>query len=256
MEAVEAVEAVPKKRRTVKAMPEKESCEVLTSPAMPEDARCAEEECWSADKTSELTDLVLDAINNEVSRPHYNNYLTGNESVMLYRDSKGRGCYAGRSFKKDDLIEICPVIVTPGNEKFGDVMQRYVWGYRGGHMIALGIMGSLVNHTNSSDKANVKADINYEKGTIAFLATKEVREGEELLVCYAIGYPMGEGLGDLSTFLGEMNTAVIVEFEKRQRATIKQFAKALHKRDSTPEEKIAAMKDLLREMENRIPCIC
>lgn len=96
----------------------------------------------------------------------------------------GRGLFASRDIKKDELIEVSPVIVSPKDEWKNlkkTVLYYYCfhWGKKD-TAIALGY-GSLFNH---SYKPNIKFKNNKANLSIDFHAIEDIKDGEELTINY------------------------------------------------------------------------
>jgi hypothetical protein len=140
--------------------------------------------------------------------------VVANRDIVVLRNDKGRGCYAKHAFKKGDLIEDCPVIAMPHCDGGFDVLQHYVWGWKGPSVaIALGLCGSLLNHTADSEKCNVISDYDFGKGTIRFDADTDIAPGDELLVCYSMFYPVKSGTQGIAGILCELNTMTVDHIE-------------------------------------------
>lgn len=96
----------------------------------------------------------------------------------------GRGIFAARDIKKDELVEVSPVIVSPNEEwKYlkKTVLFYYCfhWGKKN-TAIALGY-GGLFNHSYTP---NTGFDNNKKNKTIDFYALVDIKEGEELTINY------------------------------------------------------------------------
>lgn len=96
----------------------------------------------------------------------------------------GRGVFAGRPFRKGEVIEVCPVIRVPANAE-GSVegLEYYVfqWGEGGKELaVALGY-GSLYNH---SADANARFNPRTSKDDIVFRAERDIAEGEQIFIDY------------------------------------------------------------------------
>ena len=106
----------------------------------------------------------------------------------------GRGIFATADSKKNELIEICPVLIM--NEKDAVMMMKtmlkdYVFEYnKTGCMLALGY-GSLYNH---HVKPNAKYEIAESEGVnpgmfeLYITATKSIRKDEEVYINYGTYY--------------------------------------------------------------------
>lgn len=99
---------------------------------------------------------------------------------------KGRGVFAQRNLKKDEVIEICPVIVLPPEEvNTLELTQLYnyyfAWGTDSrGAAIALGC-GSLYNHSYTP---NAKYQKDFDNGLLKYICIKDISENEEITINY------------------------------------------------------------------------
>jgi len=101
-------------------------------------------------------------------------------------DLGGRGVFTGEPIGEGALIEICPVIILPENER--DIVHcttlhdyYFLWGDAQKQCaIALG-NGSLYNH---SYQPNAHYLLDYEYNTIDFYCIKNIEPGEEITVNY------------------------------------------------------------------------
>lgn len=105
----------------------------------------------------------------------------------------GRGVFAGADIRKGEIIEQCPVIGIPDADAAHvseSLLATYIF-YLGikkdKPVLALGF-GSLYNH---SDYPNAKYAGCVREQRIDFIATRAIREGEEITVNYSPG--RGEG---------------------------------------------------------------
>ncbi|MFJ8066356.1 SET domain-containing protein [Psychrobacillus sp. NPDC096426] len=96
----------------------------------------------------------------------------------------GRGIFAARDIKKDELIEVSPVIVSPKDEwKYLKKTVLYYYSFHWGKKdtaIALGY-GSLFNHSYTP---NITFSNNKKNLSIDFYAIVDIKEGEELTINY------------------------------------------------------------------------
>jgi hypothetical protein len=112
--------------------------------------------------------------------------------ALQVRDSgaKGRGVFAGRTFRADEVIEVAPVIVIPDIQwPHIEPTELYHYSFSFGPdlqhaAIALGY-GSLYNHSYTP---NTHFHLMWEERTIRFVALRDIAEGEEILVNYN-GWP-------------------------------------------------------------------
>ena len=94
----------------------------------------------------------------------------------------GRGVFAGRSFRRGEVIEVCPVIRLPPGVP-PDGLEHYVfkWVAEGTELaIALGY-GSLYNH---SPDPNAAFTTRPARGEVVFRATRDIAAGEQVFIDY------------------------------------------------------------------------
>lgn len=98
----------------------------------------------------------------------------------------GRGVYAIRNIKKNEVIEKCPVIEIPQhdssntNESFLTTYFYYCGKQKERVLIALGF-GSIYNHTYTP---NALYKIKPAENTIDFIALRDIKKGDEITVNY------------------------------------------------------------------------
>ncbi|MFJ7829564.1 SET domain-containing protein [Peribacillus sp. NPDC097284] len=96
----------------------------------------------------------------------------------------GRGIFATRDIKKDELLEVSPVVVSPKKDwkylkKTSLFEHCFYWG-DDDTAIALGY-GSLFNHSYTP---NARYDNNEDRLTIDFYAYADILAGEEITINY------------------------------------------------------------------------
>jgi SET domain-containing protein len=103
----------------------------------------------------------------------------------------GRGVYARRDIKKNEIIEKCPVIEVPKHDLANlreSILVTYFY-YFGKNkqqlLIALGF-GSIYNHAY---KANATYKISHIEKTIDFIALKDINKDDEITVNYRYPNP-------------------------------------------------------------------
>ena len=98
----------------------------------------------------------------------------------------GRGVYASRDIKKDEIIEKCPVIEVPKYDmsKLRESILVTYFFYFGKNknrlVIALGF-GSIYNHAY---KPNARYKIRHTEKTIDFIALSNIKKDDEITVNY------------------------------------------------------------------------
>lgn len=108
--------------------------------------------------------------------------------MMLYiKQTKkmGRGVFAGREFRKGDILEKVELILMPATEdKYikETILNRYIYFIDSDWTcIALGY-GSLYNH--SAKKNNADWKYNKDDKTFTYFATKKIEINEEIFINY------------------------------------------------------------------------
>ncbi len=101
----------------------------------------------------------------------------------------GKGVFASKTIKKDEIIEECPVFVLPKTDYplvKKTILRNYyfMWG-KTTAAVCFGY-GSFYNHSyepNATYRKNIKTQ------TIEFLAIRDINKDEEILVNYNYGKP-------------------------------------------------------------------
>jgi SET domain-containing protein len=103
----------------------------------------------------------------------------------------GRGVYAMRNIKKDEIIERCPIIEVSKHDTSNlreSILVTYFF-YFGKNkerlMLALGF-GSIYNHAH---RANATYKIKHTENTIDFIAVKDIKKDGEITINYKNGNP-------------------------------------------------------------------
>lgn len=107
----------------------------------------------------------------------------------------GRGVFTNISLKKDDVIEVAPVIVLPQSDYIHTkqtLLRNYffLWSEKQQDVktLAIGLgFASLYNHSYEAANATYIKDIT-EK-TITFVALRDIPKDKEILVNYNFGNP-------------------------------------------------------------------
>lgn len=95
----------------------------------------------------------------------------------------GRGIFAIRDIKKDELIESSPIVLSPKSEwKYLEKTKLFYYCFHWGRdtAIALGF-GSLFNHSYTP---NATFYNNEDQLTIDFYALTDIKAGEEITINY------------------------------------------------------------------------
>lgn len=112
------------------------------------------------------------------------------ESKIKYA---GRGVFASQKIKKDEVIEVCPIILI--TEKEVPYLRKtelhnyyFMWGDdKANHKAAICLgFGSLYNHSYFPNATYRKLK---DEGFIEFVAIKDITKDEEITVNYNYGNP-------------------------------------------------------------------
>lgn len=111
----------------------------------------------------------------------YNNFLD-----IKNAGDKGRGVFASKTFKKGDLIEVCPVIEISKKDHqalVGNLLENYTFVWNASKKTAAIVLGygSLYNH---SKKCNADYTKNLKEKIMLFKAIKTIKNGEEITIDY------------------------------------------------------------------------
>jgi uncharacterized protein len=104
----------------------------------------------------------------------------------------GRGVFAGRPFRKGEVIEVCPVVpLTRAEERKcrGTVLDRYFFAWdQPGYVVALVLGYGMVY--NTSPDPNARFTQRWTTGDMVYRAARDIAAGEQILVDY--GWAAGE----------------------------------------------------------------
>jgi len=103
----------------------------------------------------------------------------------------GRGVFATADIRKNETIEICPVIIIEEDTHLQHtILQHYIFEYtKNSSMLALG-WGSLYNH-HVTPNAKYELQQNDDTGLNAdlfIIATRKILKGEEIYINYGPHY--------------------------------------------------------------------
>jgi hypothetical protein len=96
----------------------------------------------------------------------------------------GTGVFAGRAFRRGQIVESCPVLVVPARgmraiDATG--LREYLYEFGDDYALALGL-GSLYNHS-SRPAAEVEAHLDEDR--LVLRACRGIAPGEEITISYA-----------------------------------------------------------------------
>ena len=100
----------------------------------------------------------------------------------------GRGVFAAEDIPQGSVVELCPVIVLPPEDKNRIHASRlhdyyFIWEPEGCTAIALGY-GSLYNHDN---QPNADYEMYIEEAELLIRAQRDIGAGEEICIDYTDG---------------------------------------------------------------------
>lgn len=115
--------------------------------------------------------------------------FTSSEKLYISKSkilNAGRGVYANRDIKKDEIIETCPVIQVSEHDTANlkeSVLVTYFF-YFGKNkkrlLVALGF-GSIYNHAH---KPNAKYKIKPSENAMEFIALRDIKKDQEITINY------------------------------------------------------------------------
>jgi SET domain-containing protein len=109
-----------------------------------------------------------------------------NSIYVARSDLHGTGVFAARDFSVGDVIEVCPVLVFPGEQLEHvrrTILEDYYfdWGTDGkAYALCLGY-GSLYNHAYHP---NAEYGMDFEHQTIDFYCIQPIEAGDEICINY------------------------------------------------------------------------
>jgi len=103
---------------------------------------------------------------------------------------KGRGVFCKQLIRKDEVFELCPVLVLPAEDyetvKASRLVDYFFNFNREEQTLALALgFGSLYNHAVHSNAAYT---LNRETKTLIFTALEDIKPGKEICINYSGEY--------------------------------------------------------------------
>jgi SET domain-containing protein len=103
--------------------------------------------------------------------------LFQNKLIVQKSSRHGYGVFAGKTFKKGDIIEECYIIITRGGDK---KLEDYYFDVDGKHGLFTGF-GIIYNH---SDEPNADYYIKAKQCLVTFKANQTIPKGKEIFISY------------------------------------------------------------------------
>jgi len=111
-------------------------------------------------------------------------------------DNAGIGVFATKDFKKDEIIERCPILIMIPNSQMDTVILKYSFAYDcsceickkyGGRFAILPLgYGGMYNTSLTKEESNIDYYININSKVMINYARKNIKQGEELLTFYGM----------------------------------------------------------------------
>jgi SET domain-containing protein len=133
-------------------------------------------------KLVEYKIISKENILNWINHDKVNKYINPDVNIKYSEKIKGRGVFANKDYKINDILEICPTIKLVSN--FGGPLQKYVYKYDTTHnLVAFGYC-SIYNH---SDDPNASYRI-INENQLEIKIIKDIKKDEEIFVSYGDHY--------------------------------------------------------------------
>lgn len=103
--------------------------------------------------------------------------LFQNKLIVKKSSLHGYGVFAGKTFRKGEIIEECYIIMTRGGDK---TLQDYYFAVNGRYGLFTGF-GIIYNH---SEDPNADYIIKAKRKLVTFKAVRTIHKGEEIFISY------------------------------------------------------------------------
>jgi SET domain-containing protein len=123
-----------------------------------------------------IVSYIANMLKNKYKCFNNNNYI-GKSKIG------GRGVFAGRSYKKNEIVEISPCVKDKLSAYDDGILKDYIFGYKDDyHVLSLGY-GSMYSH---NDNPNLSYTINEDNDGVymTFTATRNINKDDELFISY------------------------------------------------------------------------
>ena len=105
--------------------------------------------------------------------------------LVVRRNNKGRGVYAGRRFYRGDVVDDSPVLLLRAADGKGTI-GKYWWEWKGSFKYAIPLgKCSLFNYNHRPNTGALRL---YKQNRIIFRALRVIQKGEEILIDYGLDF--------------------------------------------------------------------
>ena len=120
--------------------------------------------------------------NNSVKNNLYIDKISIKQSLI---PNSGRGVFAEKDFKKDEVIEVCPLLTDYKKNFVNSKIKDYTFKskFKPDQEVIVFGMCSMYNHSDNFNVAH-----NQDPENMIFTAARDIKKGEELYVNYGSNY--------------------------------------------------------------------
>jgi SET domain-containing protein len=95
----------------------------------------------------------------------------------------GRGVFAGKCYKKDDIVEISPCIKDKIGAFNNSILKDYIFAYKNDyHILSFGY-GSMYSHNDNPNLSYITSE-ETDGVYMTFIANRNINKDEELFISY------------------------------------------------------------------------
>ena len=120
--------------------------------------------------------------NNSVKSNPYTDKISVRQSLI---PNSGRGVFAEKDFKKDEVIEVCPLLTDYKKNFVNSKIKDYTFKskFKPDQEVIVFGMCSMYNHSDNFNVAH-----NQDPENMIYTAARDIKTGEELYVNYGTNY--------------------------------------------------------------------
>ena len=128
--------------------------------------------------------LTITSYMTHITKNKYKYYNNNNNNNYIAKSKiGGRGVFAGKNYKKGDIVEISPCVKDKIGAYSDGILKDYIFGYKNDyHVMSLGY-GSMYSH---NDNPNLTYSIGEDSDGVymTFVANRDINKDEELFISY------------------------------------------------------------------------